>query len=150
MSDTVAVKWQWGISVVALLALVGTAVGHRFAIVVEDVSFALVLLVEVLLLATSWWRLARTWREEAARWRVWLGLAGCVMFSLTFVIPAIPMFFFFMRWQPQNVDFRALWLGFSIAVLVAGVLAARRVRFPLIVGGMVMSIVMLMIPVAVL
>lgn len=146
-------RFDWVIAAIAVLAIVGTAVGHRVAVALEDVSFVALLLVEILFLAIAWWRLMRGWRGEAARWRIWVGLLGCVAFSLTFLIPMIPILSFSMRLQPRYlgwVDFKAVWLGCCMAGLISGIFAARGVRFPLVFGGLIMAMFVAMIPVAVL
>jgi len=43
-------------------------------------------------------------------------------------------------------DFKLLMLAFSLGSLLAGTLAARRVRFPLVAGGFIIVIVALILP----
>jgi hypothetical protein len=143
-------RWEWVLVALTAGAIVSTAVGHRQRVlVVEDASFVVFLALVVWFVVMAWWRLARAWRDQGAeRWRVRTSLAGCIALSIAFAIPRIPFFFFFvLRWGfGPRWDYRALWLGFSVAALLAGVVAARGVRFPLICGAVLLGILALMIP----
>jgi hypothetical protein len=128
------------LTVAAILSMV---LGHRFLVLVlEDVGFIVLLALTVLFVVMAWWRFAREWSSYGARWRAWISLAGCAALSLAFAVPLVLFLFSFVlpwgfgpRW-----DFKMLILTFSLASLLAGTLTARLVRFPLVLGGLVMAI----------
>ena len=142
---------EWVLGALTVIAVVLTAQGHRlFSVVAEDIGFFGLIVLAVVFVGMAWWRGVRAWRDPAvSRWRVWISLAGCVAFSFAFAMPGISIFFFvgpgFMRW-----DIRTLWIASGLITLAAGVLGAGGTRFPLVVGGLMMTCFVLMIPVAVL
>jgi hypothetical protein len=142
---------EWVLGALTVVAVVLTAQGHRrFSVVAEDVGVVGLSVLAVVFVVMAWWRGVRGWRDrEVSRWRVWISLAGCIAFSLAFAMPWMSMFFFvgpgFMRW-----DIRTLWIASSLITVFAGVVGARVTRFPLVVGGLMMTCFVLMIPVAVL
>lgn len=143
---------EWTLGGLTVAAILSTVLGHRFLIlVVENVGFVVLLVLAVLFMVMAWWRFVRARSSDGVRWRMWVSLAGCVSLSLAFAIPLIPFFFsFVLRWGfgPQW-DFKGLMLAFSLASLLVGTLAARLVRFPLVVGGFVIAIIALILPVGV-
>jgi len=145
-------RLEWSLGALTLAAMLSTAFGYRIAMVVEDIGFVVLLLLMVVFVVMAWWRFARRSKDEAAaRWRAWVSLGGCVALTLSLATPLIPFFFFLVlrlgfgpRW-----DFKMLMLGFSLVAVVLGFLGTRRVRFPLIVGGVVIGLVAVLIPVGV-
>jgi len=145
-------RLDWTLGILTLAAIVGTAQGRRIALIVEDVSFVILLVLVVVFVAMAWWRFVRAWRSgETARWKVWISLVGCVALSVAFGLPCIPFFGslvmgmgFGPRW-----DYKMLMFGFGLAALLAGVFSAKRVGFPVILGGLIVAIVGLLLPVGV-
>ncbi len=138
-----------GMTVGAILSMV---LGHRFLVLVlEYVGFIVLLVLTVLFVVMAWWRFVLARSSDGVGWRGWVSLAGCVALSLAFAIPLIPFLFSYaLPWGfgPQW-DFKVLMIAFSLASLLAGTLAARLVWFPLVVGGFVIAIVALILPVGV-
>lgn len=118
---------------------------------VEDVSFVTLLVTIVLFVPMAWWRFVRAWRTGGtARWRIWVSLAGCAALTLAFGLPCIPFFASFIRMGfGPRWDYKMLMFGFGLAALVAGIFSAKRVGFPLMVGGLIMAVVGLILPVGV-
>jgi hypothetical protein len=143
---------EWILGGLTVAAILSTVLGHRFLmLVLENVGFVVLLVLAVLFVVMAWWRFVRTRNSDKVRWRVWVSLAGCVSLSLAFAIPLILFLFsFVLPWGfgPQW-DFKMLMLAFGVASFLVGTLAARLVRFPLVVGGFVMAIVALILPVGV-
>lgn len=143
---------DWGLAALSVLAVVGSVAGHRASLIVEDVSFGTLLVLVLLFVPMAWCRLVRAWRDGAvARWRVWISLAGCVALSLALASPCIPLLGsilvgmgFGPRW-----DYKLLMVSFRSAAFLFGVIAAKKVRFPLMLGGLMLGMVGLILPVGV-
>jgi len=133
--------WEWTLGLLTVAAILGTAQGHRLRVVgVEDVAFGTLLLLVILFVAMAWWRFARALSDAGTkRWRVWVSLAGCVALQLAFAVPFIPFVRFYMALQPARWDVSSAWLVVSVISVVGGVFAAKPVRFPLILGGIVLG-----------
>ena len=144
-------RLDWGLAMLTLIAIVGTVVGHRASLLVEDVSFGILLALIFLSVPMAWWRLRRTWKDEgAAQWRVWASLAGCVALSLALALPCIPFFGSFVRMGFGPAwDYKLVMFGFGSAAFLLGIVAARRVRVPLMLGGLMLGMVGLILPVGV-
>lgn len=145
-------RLNWALGTLTIVAIVGTLEGSRVALVVEDVSFAALLVLMVLYLVMAWWRLRQAWRKEAtARWKAWTSLAGCMALSAAYALPLTPFFYWFvLRWGfGPRWDYKMMMFGFGLASFLLGVVAARGVRFPLIVGGFVIALTGLVIRVGV-
>jgi hypothetical protein len=142
-------RLDWVLGGLTVAAILSTVLGHRFSgLVVENVGFVVLLMLAVLFLVMSWWRFVRALISgRADRWRAWVSLAGCIALTLAFALPLIPFFFIVLRWGfGPRWDFKLLMLCFSLGSLLAGTLAARRVRFPLVAGGFIIVIVALILP----
>ncbi len=152
MSNEPGRRLDWSLGILTFAAILGSAQGRRIALIVEDVSFVIVLVLVVVFVAMAWWRVVRAWKNrETARWKVWMSLAGCVALSVAFGLPCIPFFGslvmgmgFGPRW-----DYKMLMFGFGLAALLAGIFSAKRVGFPMILGGLIIAIVGLLLPVGV-
>ncbi|HXJ90779.1 MAG TPA: hypothetical protein VMS18_28475 [Candidatus Binatia bacterium] len=151
MSTESSWRLDWILGVATVFSVVGTVVGHRVSLGMEDVSFGLLLILLVLFVAMSWWRMVRAWKDGAARWRVWVSLTGCVALLLAFGMPLVQVLgsiTFGMGFGPRW-DYKLLMVGFGSGSLVLGVASARGVRFPLIAGGTIIALVGLILPVGV-
>lgn len=145
-------RLDWTLGILTFAAMVGTAAGRRVALIVGDVSFVTLLVLMVVFVAMAWWRFVRAWKNaEIARWKVWISLAGSVALSLAFGLPCIPFFGslvmgmgFGPRW-----DYKMLMFSFGLAALLAGIFSAKKVGFPLIIGGLIIAMVGLVLPVGV-
>ena len=144
-------RLDWGLAALTVVAIVGTVIGHRGSLIVEDVSFGTLLVLIFLFVPMAWWRLRRTWKDEgAAQWRVWTSLAGCVALSLALALPCIPFFGSFVRMGfGPRWDYKLLMFGFGTAAFLLGIGAGRTVRFPLMLGGLMLGVIGLILPVGV-
>src|SRR5579872_6473270 len=132
-------RLDWALGTLTVAAMLGTAAGRRIALIVEDVSFVILLVLVVAFVAMAWWRLVCAWKNgETARWKAWISLAGCLALSFAFGLPCIPFFGslvmgmgFGPRW-----DYKMLMFGFGLAALLAGIFSTKRVGFPMILGGL--------------
>lgn len=141
-----------GLGALTLAAVVSTVGGSRISTTVGDIGFVVLVVLIVVFVVMAWWRFGRSRKDGGTtRWRVWVGLGGCVALSLALATPLIPFFFFFvLRWGfGPRWDFKMLMLGFSLAAVLLGFLGARGVRFPLIAGGLVLGSLALLLPVGV-
>lgn len=145
-------RLDWGFATLTVIGIVGTVIGHRRAsLIVEDVSFGTVLVLSFLFVPMAWWRLAHTWKDEgSARLRLWISLAGCVALTLALALPCIPFFCSFVRMGfGPPWDYKLLMFGFGSAAFLLGIGAARTVRFPLMLGGLILCVIGLILPVGV-
>jgi len=141
---------DWGLAVVTVLAAIGSVQrGSRIALIVENVSFVTLLVLIYLLFAMAWWRLRCTWMDQAfARWRTWTSLAGCVAFSVGLGLPTVVVLgsiFVGMGFGPRW-DYKLLMFGFGLAAFLLGIVAVKNVRFPVMLGGLMVSVVALILP----
>jgi hypothetical protein len=141
-------RLEWVLGALTVAAVVLTGQGHRrLSIVAEDTGFGALVVLAVVFVAMAWWGLLRAWKDrEVTRWRAWLSLAGCIALFLAFAMLWIPMLFFFWGRGFMDWDNRTLWIVSALLALLAGVLGARPTRFPLILGGLMMTSVVMMIP----
>jgi hypothetical protein len=144
-------RWEAILGSLVIVSFVSCSrLGHRLPMVVQDVAFLVVVATPLLLTAISWAGFANVRRDgNVSRWRIWISLCGCVALSLALVIPWIAFFFSMLL----SLDWRrlAIWcLAASVVSLLAGILGAKSVRFPLIFGGLLMGGFVAIIPVGIL
>ena len=144
-------RLDWGLAALTLIAIVGTMVRHRATVVMENVSFGALLVLVFLFVPMAWWRILRAWKDqETAQWRMWISLAGCVALSLALALPCIPFFASLVRMGfGPPWDYKLLMFGFGSAAFLLGIGAARTVRFPLMLGGLMIGVIGLILPVGV-
>lgn len=144
-------RLDWGLATLTVVAIVGTVFGRRASLLVENVSFGILLVLIFLFVPMAWWRLRYSWRDAVVvRWRMWISLAGCVALSLALALPCIPFFGSFVRMGfGPPWDYKLLMFGFGSAAFLLGIGAARTVRFPLMLGGFMLGVIGLILPVGV-
>ncbi len=141
-------QWVSGVLIVlSLIYMSNSRLGHRLPRAVQDTAFMILVSLPFLLTGISWWRFVRAWRTDRrmAVWRIWISLCGCVALSLALLIPFFTIVF------PLDWSTMAIWcLVASGVALFTGILAAKPLRLPLFLGGLVMTGLIVVIPVAVL
>jgi hypothetical protein len=113
---------------------------------VQNYAFVAYVVLLVFFVGLAWWRLVHLLRDRgAAKWRIGISIAGCVVFTSAFAVPFIALL-------PVSLgfDLLTLWLFSSLASLVTGFFAPGGMRFPLIIGGFAMSMLVVVIPKGVL
>lgn len=144
-------RLELALGALTLAAIIGTVQGRRIALAVENVSFITLLVLIVIFVGMAWWRTGHVWRDGASvQWRLWLSLAGCMALTLAFVLPCIQFLFAFRPWLGSGWNYKMLMLEFGIAALLAGIFAARKVGFLLMLGGFLIALVGIVIPMPVL
>jgi hypothetical protein len=121
---------------------------RRWPAAVQYVGFLLIVIALFWLAALAWFRFWRYGRRDGTpTWRRWISLLACLALSLAMLIPVIAILTFprFFQW-----DFEKAWGIASVSALGLGALAARGVRFPLVLGGLATTCVVVLIPRAVL
>jgi len=141
-------QWVSGVLIVlSLIYMSNSRLGHRLPRAVQDTAFMILVSLPFLLTGISWWRFVRAWRtdQRMAVWRIWISLCGCVALSIALLIPFFTIVFT-LDWSTT-----AIWcLVASGVALFTGILAAKPLRLPLFLGGLVMTGLIVVIPVAVL
>jgi hypothetical protein len=136
--------WPVGVLAVVLL-LMFSPVGRKLPEVVQTVVLLMLVALPFFLTPLSWWRFSRARRDEMIpRWRLWVSFCGCVALSLAFVIIGIVMF------EASNWISLDWSVGSSLVSILAGTLAGRPVRFPLMVGGLVLGGIVVLFPIGIL
>jgi hypothetical protein len=106
-------------------------VGIKLSPIDEDIKFLILGALLVSLSTIGWWRVARLMRDQNfTGWRSRITIAGCVLLSVSLLLP-IAIVFFRFRW-----DF---WFGCSVASLLVSFFAIGSVRFPLLLGSIAIS-----------
>jgi uncharacterized iron-regulated membrane protein len=134
--------------------------GHWLPVPVQSTLFFIVLLLEVALIVAGWWLWAKSRNvEDIARWRKRVGLAGIVANTTALLIPVVSLLYMicypFIRVGVRLPMIDGEWmilicLIFSLCGLIGGILAPPRSRFATALGGLIISLMILSIPIGIL
>ncbi len=132
---------------------------------VEMVTFWIVLLLPFVLNVAGWSRWRSTWRDQsAAVWRKVIGFGGLVANTVAMCLPFLVFFYngfllnYDVRHPPglrgfKQIDLLSTVVGcliLSMAALVAGLVAPKRIRLAVVLGGFTMASLILSIRMGVL
>ncbi len=132
---------------------------------VEMVTFWIVLLLPFVLNVAGWSRWRSTWRDQsAAVWRKVIGFGGLVANTVAMCLPFLVFFYngfllsYDVRHPPglrgvRQIDLLSTVIGcliLSMAALVAGLVAPKRIRLAVVLGGFTMASLILSIRMGVL
>jgi len=140
-------SWIWGFGFLIVVSLIASSrLGGSLPFGARNAAGFVILLAPIFLLAMSWAGFVIL-RRDSIRfvWRMWVALVGCVALSAAIAIPVLVILL--------GLDYLRLviWIfGCGVVAFVSGLLAPRLLRFPLILGGLVMSGLVLIIPIGIL
>jgi TRAP-type mannitol/chloroaromatic compound transport system permease small subunit len=126
--------------------IVSSRLGTRLPRLIPYVASLVLFTMPLILVFLSWQHLGRAWRSgENQRWRVWVSVAGCVAFSIALAVPCL-VALLTLNWLTWSIA----CLGAGMLTLLAGVFAARGLRFPLILGGATVVSLVILTPIGIL
>jgi hypothetical protein len=140
-------SWERGVGLLVIVSLVASSrLGRRLPMIFQDVAFLVTVSVPLILIGMSWigFRFLRREGMEA-RWRMWMALLGCVALSVSLAIP-----FFVLLFGLPATQWTVWIFGSSVVALLSGMFAPRRLKFPLMFGGLVMGGLLFIIPIGIL
>ena len=134
--------------------------GHWLPASIQSILFYIVLLLEVALIIAGWWFWAKSRNvEDVAPWRKRVGLVGIVANTMALLIPVLSLLYMicypFIRIGLRLPMIDGEWmilicLIFSLCGLIGGILAPPRSRFATALGGLIISLMILSIPIGIL
>ncbi len=144
-------RWEWIFGAFIIVSLIASSrLGHRLPMILQNFAQLVVICAPLLLTMMSWVRLARVRNDgSVSRWRFRVSFLGCVALSFALLIPLVVIFFSMLF--PFDWLRLAIWsLASSLVALLAGCFGAGSMRFPLILGGLVMGGLVVIVPVGIL
>jgi hypothetical protein len=139
---------EWAIATLTIVVIVLNTRPRLFLpTIMREADEIALLVLAPFFAAMAWWRFMSARREGSIpRWRIWISLCGCIALSLAIVVPVFAVgmpdrLIFALPW-----DFAPVWHVSGAISLLASVLAARKMRFPLVLGGLVVVLIMLLLP----
>jgi len=144
-------RWEWIFGVLIIVSLIASSrLGHRLPMILQNFAQLVAICAPLLLTMMSWVRLARVRKDgSVSRWRFRVSFLGCVALSFALLIPLVVIFFSMLF--PLDWLRLAIWsLASSLVALLAGCFGAGSMRFPLILGGLVMGGLVVIVPVGIL
>lgn len=123
-------------------------------ILVDNIIGLVVSMLPIILNVAGWWRWKSVWRDEkAARWRKVAGLAGLVANTLALCLACVSFFYSVAverahREAFQSIDLYPVIVGclvLSASALAVGIVAPRRFRLAVVLGGFAMGWLLLLV-----
>jgi hypothetical protein len=111
----------------------------------QDVAFLLIMVSPFVFVIVSWMNLFEIEKMETPSWQFWVSAVGCICLTYALGVPLAAMFFR-LPWSASA----SVCLTGACLSLLAGIFAAKTVRFPLFFGGLIVGSLVFIIPVGIL
>src|SRR5215469_1763166 len=140
-------------ALILAFAYLSLVFARRTLVVIQNVLFFAVLLLEMVMIGAGWWYYFQVRKvNDTATWRTQMALVGVIASTTAFAIPfgdIVYSIFIGINSHLPTIDWNTVvraCLVFSLCGLVAGTMAPPRCRFAITLGSIIMPLLVLAIP----